>query len=154
MKRNQHLPEKPGDDETKDLAKQLTLYADAITAFSAAQNAAFAYAAIKGCEDGLAKVLIQMPSWLSVGSLIFAAAVYSAGLRLIYMGENKLIGPPKVRREELRPVLSGIRLGRIGVILFGMVIAVGTMSYTLLKNPNHCPTPAPGAPPKTAEHPK
>lgn len=87
MKINKHLPEMPVDDQLGDLAKQLTTYADAITAFSAAQNAAFAYAVMKSCEDNFAKALIQMPPWLSIGSLIFAAIMYIRATALYGRGQ-------------------------------------------------------------------
>jgi hypothetical protein len=123
-----------GDQEERDLAKQVITYADAVTAFSAAQNAAFAYAVMKGPSDGFAQAILTMSPRLSIGSLLFATALYVLFVSLCYRGESKLLGVPDSRKPSIRAVVKGMRLTRLGIIFFGAVVAIGTLMYAC----KHC----------------
>jgi hypothetical protein len=111
-------------EKEQELAKQLSTYADSLTAFSFVQGATFCFLLIQNMTVACA---IRSKWPIALVCLIIAGAGYLRLLYLCHRGENELIGVPSVRGkkiEKIVPMIRKIRYGIVGVSTLGEVLVV------------------------------
>ena len=111
-------------EEAKDFAKQLVLYADAITAFAAAQLLAFIYLLAHGdCFTVNVMYKVQFPI---VGSVI-VSGVYFLLVRSCRRGANRILRFSKNHRA-IAPLVNKTWRLRYAIILVGCAATVGVLA--------------------------
>lgn len=111
-------------DKEQELAKQLSTYADSFTAFSFVQGATFCFLLAQNVTVACA---VRSRWGVSETCLLIAGAGYSTLLYLCHRGENKLIGVPGARSENINEIVRmvwKIRYGVVAVATLGEVLIV------------------------------
>jgi hypothetical protein len=107
--------------DPKEIAKQLSTYADAITAFSFAEGVVFSLAL--GSDDFKRNVL-HCPEVVFAG-IILSTLIYLAMVLTCHVGEDRLIG--RLLETKADYWAWRVRLCRIGIIVFGAALPVGAL---------------------------
>ena len=112
--------------EKRELAKQLNTYADGITAFAVVQGVGFAFVI---AQSVTADCSVQA-RWYGVVFFAFiVSGVYELMVRRCHGAEDRLIGVPVQRGEEIAGVVPMIRNWRVWVI---RVMALGEIALSLV----------------------
>jgi hypothetical protein len=113
------MPDLPGANGERDFAKQLVIYADAITAFAAAQLLAFIYLLAHGdCFT----VNVLRCVWFPVVGSIVVNCVYLGLVRACRRGETAILAP--VRNDNITRRVNSTWRVRYGIIIAGMIFTV------------------------------
>jgi len=123
--------------DEKELAKQMTLYADALTAFVFAQAVAFGL--LVGGNPTLACYVYRRWSIAAVVTVLMTV-IYFWIVRQCHLSEDKLIGAPCKRGEKIASVVPTIRKIRLGAItLIGIAELAIVIGVRLMPIPANCP---------------
>jgi hypothetical protein len=121
------MEQKPDHNrDSKDLAKQLDRYADAITAFAVVQTIAFAVGLRS--EDTRQNIL-KTPSYLIPMLCLLALTFYMILILFCHAGENALIGPPD-RDIPAHRWTKRVRAFRILVVTLAVGVALVGIFFT------------------------
>jgi len=114
--------------DEKELAKQLSIYADSVTAFAFVQGVTFCFL----IAQNLTLACSVRALWYIVATLIAAVScAYFLMVRRCHSAEDDLIGVPTERGEKIATVVPLIRATRfwlivvIGVVEIVVAIVVG-----------------------------
>jgi hypothetical protein len=115
--------------QSKDMAKQLELYADTIVAFATAQFLAFTYLIAQGgnfARNVLSYVWIPMS---------ISALAYSAYLLLVFLchrGQDDIFTATESRERILKSIVSNIRKARYIILVVDCAMTIGVMAIIKL----------------------
>jgi hypothetical protein len=109
--------------DERELAKQLSTYADSFTAFSIVQGATFCFLSVQSERVGCA---LHSRWYIAEPLLLLAGAGYWWLLHLCHRGEDDLIGVPANRDEKIKNIIPVIRTTRV------VLIAIATLGETAL----------------------
>jgi hypothetical protein len=116
-------------DASKDMVKQLGLYADTITAFATAQLLAFIYLMAQG---GCFTKNVLTPIWLPVGIGILVNAAY---LRLVYLchsAEERIFKATETREDVIQGIARSLQKTRYIIIIVDCAMTVGVLGLIRL----------------------
>jgi hypothetical protein len=124
--------------DQKELGNKLSSYADAITAFTFVQSAAFAVAL--GSSDIFPADVVK-GRWLVPLAIIVANVLYAFIVHTCHRGEDALLGPsvPPVDVWE-----NKVRIGRMSIIGLGLLLSLGAFTATCYGS-RHSPPPTKAA---------
>jgi hypothetical protein len=109
--------------DEKDLAKQLTIYADSIAAFAFLQGVTFCFL----IPQNVTLACSVRALWYVVATLIAAVSGgYFLMVRRCHRAEDELIGVPDKRGEKIAIVVPLIRATR-----FWLIVAIGVVEIVV-----------------------
>jgi hypothetical protein len=111
--------------DEKELAKQLSTYADSFTAFSFVQGAAFCILVLQSVTAGC---LVRSRWYLAGPCIALAGAGYLLLISLCHREEDRLIGLPVTRGETIKKVIPVIRNTRFALVL---IATLGELAIVL-----------------------
>jgi hypothetical protein len=110
-------------DASKEMVKQLGLYADTITAFATAQLLGFIYLMAQG---GCFTKNVLTAIWLPIGISLLVNAGYMTLVCLCHRGEDRIFATkPEVvekRDKVLQDTVKGLRTTRKTIITFDWLV--------------------------------
>jgi hypothetical protein len=107
--------------DEKELAKQLTSYADNFTAFSFVQGAAFCFLLVQSVPVGCA---LRSRWYLAEPLLLLSGVGYFWLLRRCHRGEDELIGVPGNRGDAIGNVVFLVRKIRFALVFIATLLEV------------------------------
>jgi hypothetical protein len=107
------------DQDRKDLARQLTTYADAITAFSFVQSVAFGF----GLAQHEVRESVLKASWIAALITIAAYVFYLVFVGVCWLGNGKLLHDSKPDPQTRKWTIV-LWCGRFIVILLGALLCL------------------------------
>ena len=109
--------------DASDVLKQLTTYADGITAFSFLQSLAFVFSV--GGSSGVGVTVHHHP-YISAGVILISLAVYLYLLVRCHRNEDRLVGvPEKEKNQALGETVKETRLLRFAIVIVATLLCLG-----------------------------
>ncbi len=115
------VSERPSD-EAKGFAKQLVLYADAVTAFAVVQLLGFIYLLTRG-DCFTVNVLHNV--CLPIAGSIVVSGVYGLLVILCHVGERHIFRSS--RDSKITPLATGTWIARYTIIILALVATLGIL---------------------------
>ena len=108
-------------DETKELPKQLGLYADAITGFATVQLVGFVFLMTHG--DCFTKNVVDS-RWYAIGIGVIVNVMYLALVYFCHRGEDQVFGLTYTRNQDVDPIVRGVQAIRYTIIALDGIVTM------------------------------